>query len=360
MTKKERLVAALLAIVVLAAVADTAAAKGVGSMAAPGGVVVHGSPYRYIAMAPGSGDNLTVVARVERDGGRLSRWWYLRGKFVVPAVAYDFSGGGLSADGRTLVLSRFAHAYPPRTSQFAILDTRRPFRWRGPGRPPRSRRLARFIDLRGDFSFDAVSPDGSTLYLIQRSSKNRGPDYITNYEVRALDVKSGRLLPEPIVDPKEPDERMAGLPITRASSPDGRWAYTLYDGDGHEPFIHALDTVGRRAVCIDLPQLEGRRDLFMLRMRSDPAGRRLTVMSGPPPPKRLPPLSSGRPISTPTPRPLLHVDTESFEVRRADSPKKGTQESGALWLPAGIGLVVLASALGWERRSRRRRAARAR
>jgi hypothetical protein len=35
-------------------------------------------------------------------------------------------------------------------------------------------------------------------------------------------------------------------------SPDGRWAYTLYASD--EPFIHALDTANRTAVCIDLPK----------------------------------------------------------------------------------------------------------
>ena len=45
---------------------------------------------------------------------------------------------------------------------------------------------------------------------------------------------------------------MRGQPLTRATSPDGRWAYTLYDGAGKEPFIHALDTSTRSARCIDL------------------------------------------------------------------------------------------------------------
>jgi hypothetical protein len=53
------------------------------------------------------------------------------------------------------------------------------------------------------------------------------------------------------VDPREPDEEMYGVPVTRASSPDGRWAYTLYDSPKH-PFVHALDTSGRTAACIDL------------------------------------------------------------------------------------------------------------
>ncbi len=46
---------------------------------------------------------------------------------------------------------------------------------------------------------------------------------------------------------------MQGLPMTRATSADGRLAYTLYSAE--EPFIHALDTVrGSAAVCIDLPR----------------------------------------------------------------------------------------------------------
>jgi len=359
MTKREMLVAALLALVALVALAgaaDRATAKGAGSLGSFDGVAVTGSPYRYIAMRPGDSHALTVVARVDRDGGRLDRWWYLNGSFQVPAVAYDGSAGGLSADGEVLVVSRPSEASS--TSRFAVLDIQRTFGWSRPGHPHRVRRFFDYIDLRGDFSFDAISPDGSTVYLIERYlPPSSGPAYISNYKVRALDVESGRLLPKPVVDPDEPDERMAGLPITRATSPDGRWAYTLYDGDGEEPFVHALDTVGRRAVCIDLPQLADLRDLFMLRLRTDPEGETLTVMSGPPPPRRLPALSKGRPISTPTPRPLLHVDTASFEVSAAGGQEGGPPEkSDALWLPVGIGLLVLASALGWERRSRRRRA----
>jgi len=74
----------------------------------------------------------------------------------------------------------------------------------------------------------ALSPDGATLYLIQYTSR-RDP---TRYEVRAYDLPRDRLRPGAIVDPREPDERMRGFPITRSTSRDGRWAYTLYDGAG--------------------------------------------------------------------------------------------------------------------------------
>jgi hypothetical protein len=341
-------------VVACAAVVTEATAKGVGTMPAPGGVTVPGVSDRYIAISPFNGQRLTVVARVARNGGRLGRWWHLRGTWFVPAVAYDGSPGGLSADGRTLVLSRFNRAYPPETSRFAILNTQRAFRWRGQTPPPRSRRFFNYVEVRGDFSFDAISPDGSTLYLIERYlPQSSGGSYITNYKVRALDLASGQLLPRPIVDPEEPDERMAGLPVTRASSPDGRWAYTLYDGDGHEPFIHALDTVGRTAVCIDLPQLEGRRfegrklNVFNLRLRLQEGGSRLTVMSAPPPPRRLPPLSKGRPVSSPVPHPLLVVDTRSFEVEEPVA-LAGSAGGDLPWLPLGIAAVALLFGIAWQ------------
>jgi hypothetical protein len=341
------LLTAALSLIVCGTATDLATGKSAGTMPAPGGVTVPGSEDRYIAISPMIPNHFTVVGRVKRDGGRLARSWYLRGSWFVPAVSYDFSPGGLSADGRTLVLSRRTRTYPPPVSRFAILDTRRSFRWRGRGRPPRTRRFFDYVDLRGDFSFGAISPDGSTLYLIQRYlPPSSGPNYITNYKVRAVDLGSGRLLPRPIVDPKQPDERMQGLPITRAASPDGRWAYTLYDGDEREPFIHALDTVGRRAVCIALPQLEDYRNLFMLKMRLDRGGRRLTVMSGPPPPRRLPPLSQGRPVSTPEPRPLLTVDTRSFEVERPASLAASANDLP--WLPLGAATLVVLFGLAWQ------------
>lgn len=357
---KRLLLTVVLGLIACGAASDAAAGKGVGTMAAPEGVTVPGIDHRYIAISPRIPRKITVVAHIERDGGHLGRSWYLRGSYFVPAVAYDFSAGGLSADGRTLVLTRLSHSYPPGTSRFAILDTQRSFEWRGPGRPPRFRNFFDYVNLRGDFSFDAISPDGSTLYLIQRYlPPSSGGSYITHYKVRAYDLERGRLLPRPIVDPEEPDERMAGLPVTRATSPDGRWAYTLYDGDGHEPFIHALDTVGRRAVCIDLPQLEGRKfegrklNVFNLRLRLGEGGSRLTVMSAPPPPRRLPPLSKGRPVSSPVPHPLLVVDTRSFEVE-GPVALAGSAGGDLPWLPLGIAAVALLFGIAWQAGRRRK------
>lgn len=308
--------------------AGTAGGKGLGTMPAPGGVTLAGLPYRYVSVHPRVEGAPTVVQRIEREGGRVDRWWYLRGDYYIPAVAYDGSGGGLSADGKTLVLARLTFAYPPQETRFAILDTDLHLRHPGVDR----RHAFTRIDLPGFYSFDAISPDGGTIYLIHYLKPRKSP---AAYEVRALDTASGRLLPEAIIDPDEPDERMAGAPIARASSSDGRWAYTLYDGNGKKPFLHALDTVRGEAQCVDLPQLEGSHDLFMLQLRLARSGRELVVFrrSG----------VQGKRASAP----LLSIDTRTFAVRRPQPVATASSGGGVPWLPVGGGAALLAAAAIW-------------
>jgi hypothetical protein len=264
---------------------------------------------RYVSVAARRN---TLIARIEVRGGEIERSRLLRGRFTVPAVAYDGSADGLSADGGTLVLIRPRFAFPRERTTFAVIDAD-------------SLRLREVVTLRDDFSFDAISPDGRTMYLVHYLSRRDS----TDYEVRAFDLAAGRLLPDPIVDPEEPEEDMGGLPITRASSPDGRWAYTLYQAG--EPFIHALDTTGRTAVCIDLPQLEPRQvDLGRIGLDVGKGGEQLT-------------------ISNQRGRPLLLVDTESFDVTKpeASSPSTGEVEgdTGQAWVLIAAGVVGFALAL---------------
>jgi hypothetical protein len=310
---------------------------GMGTMAAPAGVIGGGSPYRYVAIQPRLGGAPTLVERIDVDGGKVDRWWYLRGRYVVPAVAYDGTGGGLSADGRTLVLTQLPapRRYPQKWSRFAVLDTALQLRHPSRSGERRPRHAISRFSLRGVYSFDAISPDGETIYLIHYLP-SRGP---IAYEVRAFDLSTGRLLPDPIVDPEEAGERMQGLPITRAMSPDGRWAYTLYDGNGKEPFLHALDTVRGRAVCLDLPQLEGRRDLFGFGLRVGGSGRELTVLSAA--------TSARRPPDIGHAEPLLRVDTRSFVVHRALPVAVKSGGGTAPWVPIGIAAAALAAALVW-------------
>jgi hypothetical protein len=196
----------------------------------------------------------TLIAVIERRGGRIDITRSVRQPLVVPAVAVNGDATGVSADGTTLVLARERRVFPQRRSAFAIFDANT--------LGPRGR-----VTLRGEFTLDAVSPDGSRLYFIEAKT-------LTRYAVRAYDVAQRRLLPGAIVDPEEADEPMEGTPLARAMSPDGRWAYTLYDNNGTEFFIHALDTERGEARCIDLDGIEP--EVNGLRVARDGT---LTVMS---------------------------------------------------------------------------------
>lgn len=212
------------------------------------GVVAQDGSNRYVALPAGAG--ATVVARIDPEGGTVRRSRWLREPLTIPGVALDGTADGLSADGRRLVLIRPRQLgdFPLRRTRLVALDAR-------------TLRVRRRITLRGDFSFDALSPDGRRLFLVNYTD----PGDPRKYVVRSYDLVGGHLERGAIVDAREPDEDMRGYPATRVTTTDGRWAYTLYDGGG-EPFVHALDTVGRRAFCIDLPMLADVEDPQMLRL----------------------------------------------------------------------------------------------
>lgn len=321
MTSNARLAVTMTASIAAAAAAVPAVAGGAkvplgpdvvaAPVAAPGGKV------GYVTRRAGRG---TLVEARERAGGRTLRVARLPGEYAVPAVAYDGSASGLSADGRTLVLINPRRRFPRVSTTFAVLD----------GKPLRLRRVLR---LKGDFSFDALSPDGSQMYLINYLSP-RDP---TRYRVRVYDLRASRLLPKPVVDPSEPPDEMSGQPITRATSPDGRWAYTLYDGTEH-PFIHALDTERRTAACIDLDDLT----------TEDASDARLV-------------LPGGTLRVEGTAAPLALVDTRTFAVRdpAAKAPpvrrvaSSGDDDGGGVpWFVAFIALLPLAGLAVVARRRR--------
>ncbi len=132
---------------------------------------------------------------------------------------------------------------------------------------------------------------------------------------------------------------MNGLPLTRASSPGGRWAYTLYDGNGGHPFIHALDTRNRRAVCVDLDHLAGARDPGAMKLEVNRSSGEMGV------------LDAGRPVAI--------VDTRTFDVTvpAPARPREQAAEEGSPWRAAGGAAALLGGGLV-VLRLRRRRAAR--
>jgi hypothetical protein len=184
----------------------------------------------------------------------------LHGSWGIPIVASDGTTSGVSAGGQTLVLAQSSQSLLPSRSRFALVN-------------PVKMRLQRVVTLRGAFYFDAISPDGGRMYLIQHTSAFN----ILRYAVRAYDLRTDRLVPGTIVDRREPDERMAGYPIARAATGDGVWAYTLYQKPRGRLFVHALDTSRGIARCIDLPRLAG---VVQSMMGLSVVGRRLDVVSG--------------------------------------------------------------------------------
>ncbi len=257
-----------LLVLVIAALAATGAAAADAQKGGPStvlnggrGIVSPDGKIRYVALTTGQH---TLVSFVRIPGGHVTGWRQLRGYFGVPQVALDGTTDGISRNGRTLVLATPAGAGTPSgnsTTQFALMDTR-------------TLRLRR-VTLPGTWSYDAISPDGSTLYLIEYEEFGAR----LSYRVRAYDLADRRLLSRPIVDRSIGERLMRGWAVTRRTSADGRWAYTLYARAKHEPFVHALDTVSRQAYCIDVPLELTRAEQMRLRLAHGGA-RTLEVRQG--------------------------------------------------------------------------------
>jgi hypothetical protein len=225
------------------ALAATASAKGpaLGVSSGPEGVVAPSGKVKYVAMGARGGG--TVVRAIRLRDHTLIRSHRIPGRFGVAVITFDGTRGGVSADGKTLVLASVDRG---ETTRFAVLSTD-------------PLRLRKVITLDGLFAYDAISPDGRILYLIEYLSE-------TNYRVRALNVGTGGLYAQVVVDKREIGETMTGYPVTRATSGDGIWAFTLYGRESEPAFVHALGTPDRIAICIDLPWRVARSALMHVRM----------------------------------------------------------------------------------------------
>jgi hypothetical protein len=227
-------------VAILGALSVAPAAAGDGSMPSVqqgGSGVLSADGLTRLVTVSTSTQLSTALEAVSTKGGIVERVTDLPGWWGIPMVTYSgVDGAGLSADGKTLVLGDITQSYPRTTSGFLVIDTS-------------SLQARRTIQLKGDFAYDALSPDASRLYLIQHVDQNDTSKYV----VRAYDLEQGRLLPGRIADRTQKGWVMKGYPMSRATSADGRWVYTFYQSPGGFPFVHALDTIRGVAHCVGLP-----------------------------------------------------------------------------------------------------------
>ncbi|MCU1677859.1 MAG: hypothetical protein JWM93_2617 [Frankiales bacterium] len=196
-----------------------------------------------ITVAPGNGGTSVIGV------GNVRRSIELPGRWVLPHVVVDGPPEGVTPTASKLALAAAGPA-DAESSRFVVVDLARDT-------------ATAMIEVPGQFTFDAWSPDGVLMYLIE----HRPPFGSGKYVVRAYDTQNGSLRPDAIADKRTLGEEMAGLPIARASTPDGARVATLYvphpsgaEGAGHEglghphgPFVHLLFADVAQALCVDLP-----------------------------------------------------------------------------------------------------------
>jgi hypothetical protein len=223
-----------------------------------GGSGLKNGELRYVALANGSG---TLVEALDPQS-RVVQQRSAKGKWGLPLVAYDNTVEGLVQGGRTLLLAQDIYGADGELrapTSFKLLDAH-------------TLEISRDITIPGTFSFDAASPDGRYVYLIEYFS-SADP---TLYRVRAYDLRAGKLLAKIVADRRSWATGMQGIPISRTWK--NGWAYTLYGGNAR-PFIHALDAGGLEAVCINLPWQRSPERIFDYRLRTDRNGH--LVVRGP-------------------------------------------------------------------------------
>ena len=227
-----RRLGSLLVLVGALAVVSSASAAFPGPMAVQrgAGLASLDGSLHFVATGAGAGTRIDAVVT---GGGATARSRTVPGAFGTVAVTPTGNAGGLFHDGSAFVLQNLGIKA---TSRFLIVGAK-------------DLAVRDTIALKGVFGFDALSPDGSRLYLIQHTSTQD----IQHYIVRAYDLATHTLLHGRVADKTQRSWVMKGWAVNRVTSADGRWVYTLYANPGGYPFIHALDTVRGVAHCIGLP-----------------------------------------------------------------------------------------------------------
>jgi DNA-binding beta-propeller fold protein YncE len=203
------------------------------------------------------GASPTALRWVDAKTGRRIMQVELPGSYSF-ADERDPGPSGLSPNGRWLVLVGESGA----TSRFAIIDTG-------------LLKVAAVAQVPGPFTYDAISDDGTSLYLIERitpeAARQIGASPAYSYRVRVYDVPAAKLSETLVVDVKlaaQPtgdsnaetrvDGIMSGIYQSSVPSRDGLWNFSFYYNPNRGPFIHVLHLNSRSAFCIlDLPIVSG-------------------------------------------------------------------------------------------------------
>ena len=204
------------------------------STALPAGLATQDHQQLYVATPNGSH---TAIAILDTRTGATTRTFAIDGSYA--SDAHGYGGATLTPDGHWLALRRAGQTGGDQ-STIALIDTQ-------------AGKVARTIQLSGDFDIDALSPDGSVLYLLQNLH-----DAQHHYYVRAYDIGVGKLLDQIIVDKSELyNPKMQGSAVARRFGNEGAAAFTLYvDPLRNTAFVHvlSLDTSGNItpfARCVD-------------------------------------------------------------------------------------------------------------
>jgi hypothetical protein len=289
-----------------------------------GGAGVLGSDVRYVTV--GTGRETTLEA-VQVNGGKVVRWTNLAGSWGIPAVTFDGVTGGLARNRSRLVLGQtgFGTCTKSRctmlrsTSHFAIFN-------------PKTLNRRTMIALKGDFAYDALSPNGRMLYLIEHRSTTN----LTSYLVRAYDLARGRLLPHAIADRTQRGWVMHGTPVSRATTANGRFVYTLYENPGGYPFVHALDTVRGVAHCVGLPWSNDQSVIGTMKLSLSDNGQTLTAA--------VPWTGSSPPATLPS----FAIDTHTYRESQLAAP---APHGGFPWWTLGLAALplLLVGSRAWRR-----------
>src|SRR2546429_350098 len=173
----------------------------------------------YYAVRSGS------LLDIDPETGTTTMRVGLPGDYMLPPATNSGIPGGLSQNGRWLVLQRFDRQAQtlPSKSHFLMFDTS-------------GMDVRRSIDLDGYFQFDAISNDGERLFLIQYINSS-------DYHVRVYSVGGGALDPNFVVDKNDGGDAMNGLKLTGVASHDGQWLFSVYARTHQGAFIHALNLI---------------------------------------------------------------------------------------------------------------------